>query len=132
MGTFTIGRLAEAAGVNVETVRYYERRGLLEQPERDGPGYRQYSDADVWRLQFIRRGKELGFTLAEIADIMGAGGADAILRAARAKIEAVQARQQELADLRGRLEQLVDLCERGDGVDCAALRVSSGARPVPG
>ena len=74
MGSFTIGRLAETAGVNVETVRYYERRGLLEQPPRPGQGYRQYSDADVWRLQFIRRGKDLGFTLAEIAELLGPEG----------------------------------------------------------
>jgi MerR family mercuric resistance operon transcriptional regulator len=125
VGSFTIGKLAEAAGVNVETVRYYERRGLLEQPAREGPGYRQYSPTDVWRLQFIRRGKELGFTLGEIDAFIAAGSPDEILRAAKAKIEAVEARQRELAGLRGRLEQLVDLCERGDGVDCAALRVVS-------
>src|SRR5436853_6538348 len=63
VGTYTIGKLAEAAGVNVETVRYYERRGLLEQPERDGGGYRQYNAGDLWRLQFIRRGKQLRLTV---------------------------------------------------------------------
>ncbi len=103
MGTFTIGKLAEAAGVNVETVRYYERRGLLEQPPRPGQGYRQYSDADVWRLQFIRRGKDLGFTLAEIADLLGPDGersSDAIRRAARAKIDLVDQRIGELGETR--------------------------------
>lgn len=125
MGTFTIGKLAEAADVNVETVRYYERRGLLEQPDRHaGGGYRQYTADDLWRLQFIRRGKALGFTLTEIADLLAAGAAFAVLRAARAKIEAVEIRQRELADLHGRLEQLVDVCEQGDGDDCANLRVS--------
>ena len=125
MGTFTIGKLADAAGVNVETVRYYERRGLLVQPDREGPGYRQYGADDVWRLQFIRRGKQLGFTLAEIRELMAAGSTDAILRAAQAKIDSVAARQRELADLQGRLEQLVDLCQRGDAVDCAGLRLSA-------
>jgi DNA-binding transcriptional MerR regulator len=125
--TFTIGRLAEAAGVNVETVRYYERRGLLEQPDRAGGGYRQYSAADVWRLQFIRRGKDLGFSLAEIAELLGADGerpAAAVLAAARAKIEALDERRREMEAVRGRLEQLAALCERGDDPDCAALRVT--------
>ena len=126
MATFTIGRLAEAAGVNVETVRYYERRGLLEQPPRPGHGYRQYSDADLWRLSFIRRGKCLGFTLAEIADLMGADGgrsAEAIRRAAQAKIDAIDQRRAELAEVRARLEKRADLCAQGDGPDCAALQV---------
>ncbi len=125
MGTFTIGKLAEAAGVNVETVRYYERRGLLAQPERDGPGYRQYGAADLWRLQFVRRGKDLGFTLAEIAELVAAGSTEEVLQAAQAKIEAVDARQRELAGRRARLERLVELCAGGDAADCAGLRVVS-------
>jgi DNA-binding transcriptional MerR regulator len=70
MTAFTIGKLAEAAGVHVETIRYYERRGLLAPPPRSASGYRQYSPDDLWRLQFIARGKRLGFTLAEIAEVM--------------------------------------------------------------
>ena len=125
MGTFTIGKLAEAAGVNVETIRYYERTGMLERPERsDGGGYRQYTDDDLWQLRFIRRGKDLGFTLLEIGQLLRPGRPEQVVRAARAKIDEVVARQQELADLQGRLERLIDLCERGDGEDCANLRVS--------
>ena len=126
MGSFTIGRLAETAGVNVETVRYYERRGLLEQPPRPGQGYRQYSDADVWRLQFIRRGKDLGFTLAEIAELLGPEGersSEAIRAAAKAKIDLVDQRVRELGETRARLEQLADVCERGDGTDCQSLQL---------
>ncbi len=126
MGAFTIGRLAEAAGVNVETVRYYERRGLLEQPPRPGQGYRQYTDADLWRLQFIRRGKDLGFTLAELADLLGPEGersAEAVRRAALAKIDLVDQRAAELAGVRARLKQLAELCERGDGTDCQSLQL---------
>lgn len=135
MGTFTIGRLAQAAGVNVETVRYYERRGLLEQPPRAGSGYRQYTDSDLWRLQFIARGKRLGFTLAEIAELMGAAGTrstEEILRAARSKIEALDERQRQLAQTRSRLEELADLCEKGADADCIALRVvTAGTPPAP-
>ena len=128
MSTFTIGKLAEAAGVHVETIRYYERRGLIEQPPRSPSGYRQYSAADLWRLRFIGRGKQLGFTLAEIAEVMGtdqAGSPDSVLAAARAKIAAVDARLAELARVRCRLEQLVELCRHGDDADCVALRVVS-------
>lgn len=127
MSAFTIGRLAQAAGVNVETVRYYERRGLLEQPSRAEGGYRQYSPADLWRLQFIRRGKDLGFSLAEIGDLLGDDGerpAAAILEAARAKIALVDQSQRELETIRGRLEQLAALCARDDDPDCVALRVN--------
>ena len=57
--------------MNVETIRYYERRGLLREPPRTHAGYRQYSGADLWRLQFIARAKQMGFTLAEIATLVG-------------------------------------------------------------
>jgi MerR family mercuric resistance operon transcriptional regulator len=124
MEDLTIGRLADAAGVNIETVRYYERRGLLDEPPRSPAGYRQYSDADLWRLRFIGRAKRLGFTLAQIAEIMSPPeSAGAVLAAARAKIAAVDEERHRLADLHGRLEQLVALCEDGDPSDCAALDV---------
>ena len=73
MAGLTIGKLAAAEGVGVETVRYYQRRGLLSQPERRGSGYREYSESDRARLVFIRRARRLGFTLAEIADLLGPG-----------------------------------------------------------
>ncbi len=69
----TIGELASAAHVNIETIRYYEREGILPEPPRTPAGYRQYTEADRWRLAFIRRGKTLGFTLKEIAELLGAG-----------------------------------------------------------
>jgi DNA-binding transcriptional MerR regulator len=129
MSTFTIGKLAAEAGVHVETIRYYERRGLIDQPPRSPSGYRQYSAGDLWRLQFIGRGKRLGFTLAEIAEVMGPeghGSTDQILAATRAKLAAVDERLRELTRVRCRLEQLADLCRDGDDAsdaDCVALRV---------
>jgi DNA-binding transcriptional MerR regulator len=130
---FTIGRLAEAAGVHVETVRYYEREGLLQPPPRTASGYRQYGEGDLWRLEFIARGKRLGFTLKEIAALLedGAASPDTVLAATRRKIEEVVARQHELEELRLRLEAMVGLCERGDD-DCAALNVTlRGTAPAP-
>ena len=66
MKPLTIGQVARSAGVGVETVRFYERQGLLEEPARKDSGYRQYSQDVVARLRFIKRAKELGFSLKEI------------------------------------------------------------------
>ncbi|RMD89859.1 MAG: MerR family transcriptional regulator [Calditrichaeota bacterium] len=65
-----IGELAKSAGVNIETIRYYERRGLIPEPPRRESGYRIYSDEDLQRLLFIRRAKELGFSLNEIKELL--------------------------------------------------------------
>ena len=124
--SLTIGGLAQAAGVNVETVRYYERRGLIDEPPRSPSGYRQYSPADVWRLRFIGRAKRLGFTLGEISEMIGTSGrqsAAGVLGAARAKLASVDERQRELVEMRRRLEQLVELCQDGDPSECLALDV---------
>lgn len=69
-GSLSIGQLAKRAGVGVETVRFYEREGLLAEPERRQSGYRQYQSDTVNRLLFIRRAKELGFTLKEISELL--------------------------------------------------------------
>lgn len=66
----TISRLAEAAGIGVETIRYYQRIGLLSEPAKPASGYRVYAQSDIGRLQFIHRAKELGFTLAEIQELL--------------------------------------------------------------
>ena len=70
MTPLRIGQAAKSAGVGVETIRFYEREGLLRQPVRRGSGYRQYDEETVRRLRFIRRAKELGFTLREIAELL--------------------------------------------------------------
>jgi DNA-binding transcriptional MerR regulator len=126
----TIGQLAQEAGVNIETIRYYERRRLLRDPPRTSSGYRQYSAADLWRLQFIARAKQLGFTLAEIATLVGPdrGTAEGVLVLARAKIRALDEHQRELADTRSRLERLIDICEDPDSDDCRALRLTPMSR----
>src|SRR5688572_18129427 len=68
---FTISDAAKSAGLGTETVRYYEREGLLREPPRTAAGYRQYNGDDVRRLAFIRRAKALGFSLREIRDLLG-------------------------------------------------------------
>jgi DNA-binding transcriptional MerR regulator len=126
--TFTIGNLARAAGVGVETVRYYERRGLIERPVRHGSEYREYSEADVARLQFIRRAKALGFTLAEIRELLPAarsGCAGEVLAAARTKLVEVDADLAARAVLRERLARLVAVCADGSD-DCITLEIATG------
>jgi MerR family transcriptional regulator, mercuric resistance operon regulatory protein len=130
MSGMTIGKLAAAEGVGVETVRFYQRRGLLATPQRRSSGYREYSEADRWRLVFIRRARQLGFTLGEIAELLGPAEAQStqeIAAAAQAKLEAVDAQVRELVQLRCRLRQLVRVCEHGDGQQCAALLLSEPA-----
>jgi MerR family copper efflux transcriptional regulator len=79
MKAMTIGQLARRAGVGVQTIRYYERRRLLPPASRRESGYREFPPAALGRLRFIRRARELGFTLAEIADLLPASEAWVIL-----------------------------------------------------
>jgi DNA-binding transcriptional MerR regulator len=127
--TFTIGQLAHRAGVNLETVRYYERRGLLAEPPRSPAGYRQYSAGDLWRLQFIARAKRLGFTLTEVANLLAGHDscdtADSVALLARAKIEALNEQQRALEETRARLARLIDICGDPTSEDCRALRVAT-------
>jgi DNA-binding transcriptional MerR regulator len=126
MAGLTIGKLAAAEGVSVETVRFYQRRGLLPQPERRGGGYREYSEADRARLIFIRRARRLGFSLGEIGDLLGpaeANSAAEIARAAQAKLADIDIQVRELELQRCRLRRLLHVCEHGDGRDCAALQL---------
>lgn len=121
-----IGQLADAAGVSVETVRYYERRGLLDPPARTASGYRRYVAADLDRLRLLLRAKELGFTLAEIAELLDAadsGSIEDVTRAVHLKLAAIDAQVADLAATRCRLRRLVDLCEHGDHDACLQLQL---------
>lgn len=69
-GGMTIGRLAQEAGVNVETIRYYQRRGLLDEPQKPAGGHRRYQPSMLKRIAFIRRAQGLGFTLAEVETLL--------------------------------------------------------------
>jgi len=135
MAGMTIGKFAAAQGVSVETIRFYQRRGLLAQPERVGSGFREYTEDDLWRLAFIRRAQQLGFTLGEIAELLGpaqARSADDILRAAQAKLSSVGEQLAELAELQCRLRRLVQVCAHGSRDDCVALHLAERARAAVG
>jgi Hg(II)-responsive transcriptional regulator len=115
--TRTIGRVAAEVGVNIQTIRYYERRGLLAPPERTRSGYRQYSGDAVSRLRFIRHAQELGFSLSEVKELLGlrvarAGAAcDAVERSTRQKFERVKHKIASLERMQGALERLAEACK---------------------
>jgi len=111
--TLTIGRLARAADVGVETIRYYQERGLLPVPVAQG-AYRRYSSTLVGRIRFIKRGQELGLTLAEIAELLRLeDGADrpSIRRIANARLVQINHKIADLERMRDVLTHLVDQCE---------------------
>lgn len=125
--TFTIGELAGAVGVNVQTVRYYERRGLLPKPKRRASGYREYLASDVARLEFIRRAQALGFTLSEIEQLLAlrvdprTTPAD-MHRAVEEKIEAVEEKIRDLTRISGALRKMAASCHaHGPLGDCPFL-----------
>lgn len=113
----TIGRLAAAAGVNVETIRYYQRRGLLQEPSEPRQGYRLYSARMASRVRFIKRAQALGFKLEEIRALPGPDESDccAVTRTLAAQsLAAVQKKLTELERIRDALAELVRRCGSGE------------------
>lgn len=137
METMRIGELARKAGVNVQTVRYYERRGLLPEPERLESGYREYTPDCLDRLRFIRRSQELGFTLAEIEELLNlrtdphTTAAD-VKRLAQAKITDIDAKIRDLRQIQRALSHLVGQCRGANGPtgNCPLLLAMGPLSPV--
>ncbi len=125
--TLTVGALAGAAGVGRETVRVYERKGLIDEPPRTPAGYRRYPQDTVQRLRFIRRAQELGFTLGEIADLLAlrvdeVSACGAVELRAREKLEQVETKIADLRRIGVSLHRLVDKCQaREPTSDCPIL-----------
>jgi MerR family mercuric resistance operon transcriptional regulator len=116
MDAMTIGRLATAAGVHVETIRYYQRRGLLEAPRRPSGGVGRYGETALARLRFIRRAQALGFTLAEIGELLRLERTPDCGRARRlasAKLADVEGKLADLERMRATLATLVRACAAG-------------------
>ena len=127
MEQLTIGQLAKQAHVNVETVRYYERRGLILTPPRRATGYRQYSPGAVARIRFIKRAQEVGFTLKEIQELLslrvapGTTCAD-IRQRTELKISEVGRKIRDLNTMKNALNILKSACKgRGPSSDCPIL-----------
>jgi MerR family mercuric resistance operon transcriptional regulator len=114
----TIGQLAVAAGVNVETIRYYQRRGLMPTPARPLGGQRRYQDPALRQIIFIRRAQDLGFTLEEISALLAVavkGDSRASRAFADAKMAELDARIAELNRMRRQLRELVQRCDERRG-----------------
>jgi Hg(II)-responsive transcriptional regulator len=132
--TLTTGRLARRAGVGIDTVRFYERRGLLPAPARTPAGYRVYSVSAVDRLQFIRRAKSLGFSLDEISTLLElqdhGGRKSAVKNLARRKIDEIESRIEDLSRMRDVLCTLEAGCTgRGQIAGCPIIDALAGESP---
>ncbi|SRR5258708_112438 len=121
----TIGRAAREAGVNIETVRFYERRGLIEQPPK-GDGYRVYSADQVARIRFIKEAQQIGFTLSEIGELLtlradpAADCAD-VRKQAIAKLEEVRRKIEQLQQIGAALETLIAACPRRGALQTCSI-----------
>lgn len=125
-GTFSIGDLSQATGTKVETIRYYERTGLLPSPERTAGNYRAYSAAQLGRLSFIRRGRDLGFSLDEIRALLALAdkrdrSCCEVDEIARAHLRDVEAKLADLRALRAELKQLIAQCQHGTIAECRII-----------
>ena len=121
--SLTIGKLAATAGVSVDTVRFYQRRGLLPTPTRNG-GFRHYSSSDVSRLRFIRQAQAAGFTLDEIKELLDLDATDGRGRAhelARSRVAALDKKIMELRRARDALKRLAQECGSGRPGPCPIL-----------
>jgi len=140
MTGMTIGQIARKAGTGVETIRFYEKRGLIPSPARRSSGYREYPPDTVRRLRFIRHAKDLGFTLNEIQDILAlridpeSTCEDVRLRA-RSKISDIDQRIAQLVRIKESLERIERRCRgQGPSSECPILEVldQEERKAVPG
>ena len=138
--SFSIGTLAKQAQVGIDTIRYYEREGLLPAPRRRASGYREYDAGAIQRVRFIRRAKDLGFTLEEIRALLALEsdrdhGVQAIKARATERLAELDRRIAEMTETRNELAQLVDACPgHGEPEACPILSSihagASGATPA--
>ena len=132
-----IGEAAAASGCHIETIRYYERVGLLPAPARTEGGYRQYTDGQVQRMRFITRGRELGFSLDEIRSLLALADDESLScgdvdRLARQHLEEIRVRVRELNRMVRELERTITGCQGGRRAQCTildALRAPGAAPP---
>jgi len=120
----TIGQLANKAAINIETIRYYERRGLIRQPRKPKVGYRRYNDDILQKLFFIKRAKTLGFKLDEIENLLtlAKGHCSDVQLLAEQKLDQVRCKIKDLQSLENLLEKLVSQCDSSvDAVHCPII-----------
>jgi MerR family mercuric resistance operon transcriptional regulator len=133
--TLTIGKLAKHANVTIETIRYYQRKRLLTEPEKPVSGYRQYPAEAIARIQFIKRAQQSGFTLKEIAELLSLDGehCEDVQKMAEQKLQQIDEQLKDLTALRNVLDNLVKGCQQDQSTQhCSLIDAFSnqeGAQP---
>ncbi|SDE28832.1 MerR family transcriptional regulator [Belnapia rosea] len=127
---FSIGDLAKATGTKVETIRWYERVGVLAAPERTSGNYRAYGAEHLERLSFVRRARDLGFSLDQVRDLLQLADdrnqpCDAVDRVAREHLEEVERKIADLEALRHELRDLIGQCRHGTVAECRIVQALS-------
>ncbi len=122
---YTRGALAKESGVNLETIRFYEKIGLMPDPPRTKAGHRCYSMAHLSRLKFIKRSRDLGFTNKEVSELLemteNQASCDSVKDKAQSNIALIAAKMADLANMKSALEEMVDKCSGGETPDCAIV-----------
>jgi Hg(II)-responsive transcriptional regulator len=127
-GSFKIGYVAKESGTGIETIRFYERSGLIAEPPRRDSGYREYPRETIARLRFIKRAKELGFSLKEISELLalsksGKGSCGNMLKRAEVKQKQVAEKIADLKHIQSALSEFVSTCEKRNPSDqCPILK----------
>ena len=125
LANLTVGTFAKAAGVNVETIRFYQRKGLLPEPDKPYGSIRRYGQADVTRVRFVKSAQRLGFSLDEVAELLKLEDGTHCIEASRLaehKLKVVRAKLADLARMEAVLCQLVCACHAGRGsVSCPLI-----------
>ena len=134
MRGFTIGQLAKSAGVNLETVRYYERIGLIARPPRTEGGHRAYGQEAVRQLAFVRRARDLGFSIPDIRALLtlaapGGNSCAKVKNIAMAHLVSVQTKIADLVRLEAILSATITQCSEHSSVDCPVLDILDGGMP---
>lgn len=127
----SIGDLSRRTGVNIETIRYFERIGTIGTPSRTDGGHRVYGEEHVRALGFIRRARELGFTPKEVRGILGLGGpgsacCDEVREIAAHHLEQVRCKMADLAHIEGLLSLTIDRCSGDHAPECAVIDMIEG------
>jgi len=132
-----IGELANATATNVETVRYYEKIGLLAPPARSASNYRSYGNGHLARLSFIRRARDLGFTLEAVRELLTLSdntdqSCEAVDQIASAHLAEVERKIADLSALRGELTRVLGSCRHGTIADCKIIESLAPTRQIKG
>ncbi len=122
----TIGRISALSGISVDTIRFYERKGLIKPPQRNASGYRVYPPEVVDQMRFIKRSRDLRFSLQEVSELFnfifeGDGQSKEVRKRIEKKISEIDDHLEELATIRGQLEQLLKICKNDSTFESAAI-----------